>query len=734
MSKLIIIISVISLFVLVFIIGIILYFRNRNKNNNSNTDTSKCKGQVCGNNCCENGLKCQNDQQTCCKDELWAKNEKNFNVCCDSPLCGNICCDKDHTCGVDKNNNPVCCSGKVEGDNKLCCSATGEEYQENGTCCKPELWDKTNKKCCTKPLCNGICCDDTEQCDNNQCVKCNRELCDGKCCPINDICRKNSKTNKKVCCDQELCGDNCCGIGETCLSDLSCCKNPCGKAPDDKCCNDPNAPYCITANNSSICCQSNIPCIDITTKEPRCYDSISCGQNSTTKKYECCSGKNQKYIDGKCIDICGNDHCIPGSQECVIYDGVAKGCKNIKCEWSPFNYDPSIQNKYGFIEITNTNDETIDKQILACSYTDNKNIKRNYIVNNPKDPDNPTQTIPISKLKRTATTTEDPLSPDKCNLNNCYDRVQEYGMNYVTYDDSKIPHTCSSTYDCSKLQSLDELNAKGNCPILTGNSCCKDKSGNFTGQVCSGNRSCYLSNCICNDDEEPDNCVVFDRKRTCNNNGYPNLLSEDYSCDCDYNYAGKNCEYSRVKTCSGNGDPNNDGSCTCDINYTGVNCQIPTYWPENSYKILQDDVRTIVNNKILQSSGIIPTSQQYSCIISKIKENYTYTQYMDYRMSDYSKLYIDFPKSNEEVLLVTNIARYTSICMNLNYGSEYIEAMLSEKLKPCKIKEIENKYLAYESWVYFVYWACMFSIWNNDSKPFPSVLVDFTNFIRSSCA
>ena len=108
--------------------------------------------------------------------------------------------------------------------------------------------------------------------------------------------------------------------------------------------------------------------------------------------------------------------------------------------------------------------------------------------------------------------------------------------------------------------------------------------------------------CVCQSTDFSGNKCQYSRDKTCSGNGYPNndgtckclsgfygqnckeiidcnghgSINEDGSCICTAMYAGNKCQYSRDKTCSGNGYPNINGVCTCDNNEShpnGLNCQ-----------------------------------------------------------------------------------------------------------------------------------------------------------------
>ncbi len=542
--------------------------------------------KLCNGIICPDGLKCQADGKTCCKNELWGKNEKNLYTCCESPLCGEFCCDKDHTCGIDKNGRSVCCLGTLCG-NKLCCSITGEECQDNNMCCKTELWDKTNKKCCTKPLCKGICCNDNQQCDGEKCIDCDRDLCDGVCCDKdqNQKCQKGQ--HKYVCCSNphRVCGDNCCETG-TCMPDYSCCEHPCGLKQLDntmsltikntECCSDPY-PNCISDTKNHLCCKSPLTCRDITTNELVCYDETLCGMNPTTGNCECCSGKDQKYISatGKCALLCGDGTtiCDLETQECINYNGKYY-CMNKDCLWSPIEYKPDIQNGIGFTAESS--------QVPACYYTDTNNITRDYIVRDPKDPNDLTKILEVKNLHRNISTKQAPDSKVTCNINNCYERLQESGLNYLSFDDT----TCSATYDCSKLPSLEDMTS---CPTIEA-SCCKDNLGKFTGQVCPNNRVCYMGTCICHENENPEVniCTVFDRQYTCNNNGDPDFNSPNFNCKCDPKYSGDKCDECQ------NNNLVYPGCNTCVYRNSRLpNCEP---WTPFSYDILTNTLLKLITN------------------------------------------------------------------------------------------------------------------------------------------
>jgi hypothetical protein len=501
--------------IIIILTGVGVYFLFKSiRNNNINPPKPDCK--KCANNCCEDGENCQSDNATCCKNELWGKDINGVDKCCQIKLCGNICCNSNQSCGKDKNNNPTCCSSKLCGTNNTCCDLTGENCQsDNATCCKDELWGKDklgNNKCCLKPLCNGICCDSNEECDSdtNKCVSCSTITCNGDCCPLNYKCYKGLTTKK--CCNQELCGDNCCESEQTCMPDKTCCDMPCEKGK--KCCPDG---YSCTTND--ICCKDNISCVD-ELGNPICYDQNLCGKDKNGKCICCKKGEKFDSISSTCKTYCGdNELCDLDNQYCVSENGNYIGCANKECVWSTYNYDPPT--------IIDNN-----KNASVCKYQN-----RYYVISDPLDPSDPNKHIPLSMLTRSSYVGQDPSSKVDCTINNCKEKINEAGMQFVNYDDKQ--KICIANFNCSKLPLLKDINI---CPLLHGQSCCNDENGKFTGQICSNNRICYKGNCVCNQNEvdNKDNCIYLDRKHTCNGNGDINYA--DGTCICDSFYSGKNCE------------------------------------------------------------------------------------------------------------------------------------------------------------------------------------------------
>lgn len=598
-----VVVIILSIISVIVILALIIYFANKkNKNNDSSIpEPTRCKGDICGNHCCDEGLHCQSDKQTCCKNELWGKNESGFDICCGSPLCGDICCDKSHNCGIDKNGNKVCCGEKLCGKNNLCCSVTGEECQEDTICCDPKLWDTTNKKCCTKPLCNGICCEDSEQCDTDtgKCLPCPTDLCNGECCGT-DTCYKGA--TKKACCDKELCGDDCCwGEGNQCITiggKKTCCKEPCGGIPnpDGKttspitCCNDPTKPYC----NGDQCCADNNGCKD-ENKTHVCYNQSLCNIDKDHNCLCCQTDEKLDPVSKTCKTYCGigkngEDVLCDSKDQCLfIYDkdniNGYYGCINDKCVWD------STLNESDPPPITNTDKSSGLAQIIPTCVSN----KKYYTINNPVGPDG--KQIPLSDLSRKVFITED-KSSNQCGITDCYKKLNEFGINRVGIDDTVQPIQCQGDYKCMEL--LKPYTQGMQCPLTDNQeSCCNnyDSNGqfiNYTGQICPNGQSCYKNQCVCTPGQDPttNNCIIMNGDNWCHSNGNPDFHTGKCHCTVPYTF-GDNCEITRDTLCNSHGNPNADKTtCQCDKDYYGDTCNIygPTFCNYNGTPVLINNV------------------------------------------------------------------------------------------------------------------------------------------------
>ena len=616
-------------------LGFLLYYYIYNNKpsggGGGGSDINKCGNSICNKKI---GESCQSDNITCCKNELWGKDTKGYDICCDKPLCGNICCDKTQICGKDKNGNPICCDSELCGD--ICCESNKpcKTDGDNKICCGDSYWGKDkdgNMKCCDKLLCGDICCDTGEECDPDlkKCIACKTITCEGDCCEQGKTCYKGD--TKKICCDKEPCGDNCCNKTQTCMPDKTCCDIPCKN--NTKCCK-PG----YTCINNDICCQSDVKCVD-EIGNPICYNIDQCGKDKNGNCICCKIGEKYDPVSFKCKTYCGNEElCDIDTQYCVKENDKFVGCANKNCVWSSYTYDPPTIIDNG-------------KNIDVCS-SNNKY----YITNNPTDING--NIIPLSSLKRTSYVTQDKSILYDCTLGNCKDKINEVNMQFINYDNIDTLKKCSATFDCNKLESNKNI-----CPLTHTESCCKDNTGKFTGQICPSNRICYKGDCVCNQGDDPttDNCILYD----CGKNGLADFSSGNFVCHCDKDFTGIKCQYGKNTTCQTHGDPNYDGSCKCYTGFTGSNCQYSRANCSNSGNPNSDGLCTCDSgflgknceysrNKTCSGHGIVDSNGNCYCDPSFSTANCSISKPIDWMISTTDGNYPSILNSGSRTITVKN--------------------------------------------------------------------------------
>jgi len=217
---------------------------------------------------CDDGFFC-NGAETCIDNECWNGN----NQCNDGNVCTNDSCDESTSSCSNLCNaasaQSACCGNPACIDQPICL-----EYCENNADCS-----------------DGIYCNGTESCINNECVAgtpvtCNdsNSCTDDVCVEATDSCANtcNAQGNQDVCCGNVACtgtpvcqGDcednNDCNDGAFCNGTETCVNNQCqsGAAP----CNDGNSCTDNTCSEAADLCSN--PC-NATSEQDVCCNNAAC--------------------------------------------------------------------------------------------------------------------------------------------------------------------------------------------------------------------------------------------------------------------------------------------------------------------------------------------------------------------------------------------------------------------------------------------------------------------------
>ena len=400
--------------------------------------------------------------------------------CLDGQIfCGTTCIYNNQKC-LD---NDIICDNN---DNVLLCGKTCYDNTKQ-KCIADVVYD--NNKVCNSSSDTPVLCKDNEQCsqDNTKCISCGTTLCKGDiCCNSGEYCDKDGVC-KSCTTDQTSCGSTCCDSGYKCDG-----KGKCVKCDHDLCgsnCCDDDVIGCI---NKTDCCDPK--------KIYKINDTLDgcCNEELTTADKKCCSINGQKLINGKCMIKCGDGdneiYCDPDTQLCgeTIGDKNKFYCATNGCAWGPLTYNPP-----DFPDPTNISNS------IPVFYGNNKL----YISQ---------QGFPLSRSVYDAQT-----SKIDCQNNDCIERLVENGLQNVKFDPTTDPtkKTCNGDFDPSKVLPKSILS----CPLKNDQQCCKDSSGNFTGQVCQNGQSCINNNGVyfCT------SCADTD----CNQHGKCSMTVED-QCEC----------------------------------------------------------------------------------------------------------------------------------------------------------------------------------------------------------
>ena len=394
------------------------------------------------------------DNNTICALTNACYDSKGTLVCVDpnnQQCIGDKVCDNSNAC-VDSDGNPVCCDAECCGD--VCCGS-GETCQ-SGSCVTSSTTCDDGKSCVTGVCCGPkgktTCCGGSKNCIDDQCISCDQPLCGGR-----------------VCCDSSK--------GESCSSDGTCCV-VCGK--DKTCCPDGQTCYTMPTGDTVCCTSQDQVCVDTLgnytccPNGQTCFDNVCCDTGNQCGDGQCCDngccGDGDSSVccpsgttcnKGKCMVSCGDNFCDPDTQVCNEADGN-KYCTTKGCEWSTIVYDPN-----------NLADNDGADSIPVCGY-DGK-----YYTCLPGGGID-------DKLTRTVSDTE--TSNNLCTMDDCDYRFAEKGLDDAAWNSDS--RTCTGTFDCQNA-----LGACGECPV-SGDRCCLDADGNYTGQLCPLGSVCDNGECV----------------------------------------------------------------------------------------------------------------------------------------------------------------------------------------------------------------------------------------------
>lgn len=453
--------------------------------------TGCCDNGCCGDICCSTGTTCIGSSccatenacygKYCCtgSEKCMQLKETSYNICCpsDRQATGGTCCPEGQTVI-----NGVCCSSKKICDNQCCpydCCGTGT----TSMCCTEDTpYCRESDHTCQATCGNvGVCPEDTPLCYIGHCCAtgrgcgtqdgcCPNDCCNGQCCDTGTSCYYNTccSTDKQCgnsCCETLCCKGTCCPQDNVCTENDGCC--PSNRVCGSKCC--PEGQTC----HNGVCCNDQYACGNTCCTTP-CCNGECCDHDQT------CHGQGQ---NAKCMVPCGatggvTEYCDPDTQTCIHTTDITGkelwSCKNNNgCRWGSIEYDPGDMKRDKAISATGC-DGPYDLQI--CSNDDGKLI----YCNNPSGVEGP--------YSRSVTTNID-QSLSKCTAGNCYDRINECGLELVSYDNQ----TCKGNFDCKQ-----ELpNCDGTCPYDGDKAaqCCLDTiTGKYTGQICPTGQICFDSN------------------------------------------------------------------------------------------------------------------------------------------------------------------------------------------------------------------------------------------------
>jgi len=478
-----IIIGIISLIVLGGIIGIIVYYTNKSSSPTPSSNN-------CPNNCSGNGT-CSDITNTCsCNSGYSGPDCSNKIISCPGD-----CTDSDHgTCNTD--GTCSCKPGFTGSDcsSKTCinnCSGNGT-CNSDGTCsCKPGFTgDDCSSKTC--PACgkhqscnskNGTCfCDSGYILDiTGDCIKPCPKPCmhGGVCDEDTGLCTCSNQWKGDDCsqttCPTALCGTGdspiCCANDESCISGSCCktnlvCKDSTGVdvCCANGCCSDINGNKLCCAPGQSCteggCCDNDKVYTDKTTKLKYCCGKATCNGQCCNDEIEVCDP-----IKG-CRTACGAETCDPETEVCGKItdkdDKVLQSCaKKDICQWSTdLIYNPASITTAPNTPLYLESDGTISWCQGGTEIAGNM-------------------------VRHLQTRVSDPT---KCSLGNCYQRLSQTDMNFVSWDEKS--GLCEGV-----ITAKDAPHCDGKCPTgIQDQSCCKTFDGSSNGLVCANGDVCGPDN------------------------------------------------------------------------------------------------------------------------------------------------------------------------------------------------------------------------------------------------
>jgi hypothetical protein len=318
---------------------------------------------------------------------------------------------------------------------------------------------------------------------NGECVKCFSDLK-----LMNGICVPDETCNPAICktCNQH---GNKCDICQNTIfePDLNgkCCDHR--HIIDGKCCDEQNI---CTIESQKICCKKGTKCIKNIKNIQGC-----CQEGESLDRYGVCCPKGQSLDNN--LDCCSDDKKVDGI--CCKYD-VLDGICSIKCNESSSckstqtcNIDGTCNDKQCEIDTkTRRHTHTIsgDEIVSGTNYcklsdaTINKNNCEYPICYKKKgdgtlDYDGKQYTFRVNDSE---TIFQDYTEDSKDEKNNCTNANCGTGG---TWDGNK----CTIIKPC-------QINTNNACIFSDKERCCKDSSGNLTGQFCKDGEYCNDGKCI----------------------------------------------------------------------------------------------------------------------------------------------------------------------------------------------------------------------------------------------
>ena len=473
------------------------------------------------------------------------------------------------------------------------CSGTNQTYDEVQKKCiticdTDEINDPKTGEC--KKNCNGKVLDDDHEIINGKCLsKCKDTLirCGFEC--IDNVVRVCDNQNS-VCNANQLCAPDgvCCKPNEHCVTDNVTGTTKCGECPhiicNGECCLDDT--YVCAANK--CCKKENVSKdkngIDVCCEQTPCTDSN--GNNI------CCdAGAGEICKNGKCIIGCPNPAemslyacngtpipypnnvniaCDPTQELCLHNCDTNKfSCVSKNDCWKNTTYTPPLLNN-------GSNNILLDNlSVNVCS--ENIDGTGNLWIKNPG-----------KNLYNTIRVESNLGSTQNCGQQSCLDKISQDSSTIVNFqkpskaDVTTNPGLCESSISCSQ-NLLNQTQVNTLCNTLDKNSedygrCCKDTSGNFTGQICRPGESCI-------------NGVCYNKSTYCGVGGTFDYINK--ICKCEPNFAGNQCQYTRSVTCEGKGTPRVDGKCDPDyvdvVRTTTWGCPLGTPANNDSFCPVSDD-------------------------------------------------------------------------------------------------------------------------------------------------